>query len=134
MPIKGLNTYSAIILAGGTLDRKIIGPSPPLNKHPVALVDGSGYALTQTTKQLRRIPEISSIYVVIDTPKEIVPPMASADHWEWIIVEPQDSVIGTLSEALQKIKNQNLIIIPITPLLLSAFHLGNGSDSANRSS
>ena len=116
MPIKGLNTYSAIILAGGTLDHKIIGPSPPLNKHPVALVDGSGYALTQTTKRLRQVPEISSIYVVIDTPKEIVPPMASADHWEWIIVEPQDSVIGTLSEALQKIKNQNLIIIPITTL------------------
>lgn len=110
------NSYSVLILAGGRLNHKIIGPAPSLNQHPVALVDGSGYALIHTAQRLRANNEPSTIYVVTDTLIKDTPPMACSSYWEWIVIEPQDSIIGTLMRALEQITDENLLVIPITTL------------------
>ena len=107
---------TGIVLAGGSLAGKWLGPSFPLTHHPAELADGSGFALDHITNRLQKQPEIDSIIVVVDAPLPTFRPMRQSHLWQWLPIPAQASVLASLEVALESIASEQVLVQPITTL------------------
>lgn len=107
---------TALVLAGGSLSGKRIGPSPPLSAHPACLADGSGLALDRIAARLSNLPGLDALQVVIDAPMPSLRPMRQRRPWQWRPIAPQPSVLASLEAALQQGASPQVLVLPVTTL------------------
>jgi len=111
-----VTSITALVLAGGSLAGKRLGPSPPLSAHPAELADGSGLALDHICQRLRHQPEVGCIRVVVDAPWCAMRPMRHQPHWQWLTIPPQANVLASLAVALEAVSSDQVLLQPITTL------------------
>lgn len=111
-----MTSITALVLAGGSLAGKRLGPSPPLSAHPAELADGSGLALDHICQRSRHQPEVGCIRVVVDAPWCALRPMRHQPHWQWFTILPQANVLASLAVALEAVSSDQVLLQPITTL------------------
>ena len=107
---------TALVLAGGSLAAKSLGPSPLLSRSPVELPDGSGFALDHIRERLQNTPEINALMVVVDADHPQPRAMRGSHQWHWLPIPAQPSVVASLEAALAFISTEQVLIQPITTL------------------
>lgn len=107
---------TALVLAGGSLAGKNIGPTQPLNLDPAALADGSGLALDHIVNRLLSQNLIGPIQVVVDAPKPHDRPWRYQRQWQWLPIPPQTSILASLEAALHAVSTPQVLVHPITTL------------------
>ncbi len=105
-----------MVLAGGSLASKTLGPSPLLSRSPVELPDGSGFALDHIRERLHNAPGINTLMVVVDADHPQTRPMRGRQQWKWLAIPAQPSVVASLETALAVINTEQVLIQPITTL------------------
>ena len=107
---------TALVLAGGSLAGKTLGPSPLLSRSPAELPDGSGYALDHIRERLHNAPAIIALMVVVDADPPQARPMRERQQWQWLAIPAQPSVVASLEAALASITTEQVLVQPITTL------------------
>ena len=107
---------TVLILAGGSLAQKQLGPAPALSEHPADLPDGSGLARARIAKHYKDQGEGLVIRLLCD--RTLGPPRAHrSDGWiEPLLIAPQTAVIDSVRAALNQIHTPWLLLVPITTL------------------
>jgi len=111
-----VNSTTALVLAGGSLAGKTLGPSPLLSGTPVELPDGSGFALDHIRERLRNTPQINTLMVAVDGDNPPTRPMREGHQWQWLPIPAQPSVVASLEAALAFTTTEQVLIQPITTL------------------
>ena len=104
-----------LIMAGGSLNNKQIGPLPSLNNNPANLADGSGLARGRIHQHFHGIDGVKQ-YLLSDQSSTPIRPHLCDSGLEKLLIEPQSDVIGSLKKALPKIETPWLMLQPITSL------------------
>ena len=104
-----------LIMAGGSLNNKQIGPLPSLNTNPADLADGSGLARGRIYQHFHRIDGVKQCLLSDQSSTPIRPHLCDSSL-EKLLIEPQSDVIGSLKQALPKIETPWLMLQPITTL------------------
>ena len=107
---------TVLILAGGSLSEKQLGPAPCLNSQPADLADGSGLARDRIIRHYRRQSEHLQIRLLIDRGAQTPRPHLSDGLMEPLCIDPQPSVIESVRTALEQIATPWLLLIPVTTL------------------
>ena len=105
-----------LVLAGGSLAGKTLGPSPLLNQQPAELPDGSGLALDHIGERLANQTDLHSLMVVVDANHPPLRPIRHSNKWHWLSISPQASVLASLEAALESVTTDQVLIQPITTL------------------
>ena len=105
-----------LVLAGGSLAGKTLGPSPLLNQQPAELPDGSGLALDHIAERFAGQTDLHALMVVVDVNHPPLRPMRYRDQWQWLGIPPQASVLASLEAALASVTTDQVLIQPITTL------------------
>ena len=105
-----------LVLAGGSLAGKTLGPSPLLNQQPAELPDGSGLALDHIGERLANQTDLHSLMVVVDANHPPLRPIRHSNKWHWVSISPQASVLASLEAALESVTTDQVLIQPITTL------------------
>lgn len=111
-----MTSTTALVLAGGSLAGKTLGPSPLLSRSPVELPDGSGYALDHIRERLHNAPAINALMVVVDADHPQPRPIRERQQWQWLAIPAQPSVVASLEAALAVISTEQVLVQPITTL------------------
>ncbi len=111
-----MTSTTALVLAGGSLAGKTLGPSPLLSRTPVDLPDGSGFALDHIRERLHNTPWINTLMVVVDADHPQLRPMRGHHQWQWLAIPAQPSVVASLETTLAFIRTEQVLIQPITTL------------------
>ncbi|WP_250396970.1 hypothetical protein [Synechococcus sp. MU1651] len=111
-----MTSTTALVLAGGSLAGKTLGPSPLLSRSPAELPDGSGYALDHIRERLHNAPAIIALMVVVDADPPQARPMRERQQWQWLAIPAQPSVVASLEAALASITTEQVLVQPITTL------------------
>ena len=107
---------TVLILAGGSLSRKQLGPAPCLNSQPADLADGSGLARDRIIRHYRSQSEDLQIRLLIDQGTLTPRPHLSDGLIQPLCIAPQPSVIDSVRVALEQIETAWLLLIPVTTL------------------
>ena len=107
---------TALVLAGGSLAGKTLGPSPLLSLSPAELPDGSGFALDHIRERLQNAPLVSALMVVVNDDHPQSRPMRERHQWQWLTIPSQRSVVASLEAALAFISTEHVLVLPITTL------------------
>lgn len=107
---------TVIILAGGTLADKSLGPAPPLWLHPLLLPAGSNLAIDAIRNFYEAGPLPVSLLVVIDELPPTTVPLRRFDKKQLLQITPQPHIMGTLKKALAVVETPWVLINPITTL------------------
>ena len=110
-----MTSTTVLVLAGGSLADKSLGPSPLLSRSPAELPDGSGFALERIRERLHNAPKIKTLMVVVNTNNAQPRPMRRGPQWEWPAI-PQPNVVASLEAALSFVRTEQVLIQPITTL------------------
>ena len=111
-----MTATTALVLAGGSLAGKILGPSPLLSCCPVELPDGSGFALDHIRERLQNAPAIRTLMVVVDAEHPQPRAMRERHQWHWLTIPAQRSVVASLEAVLAFISTEQVLVQPITTL------------------
>ncbi|QNJ18441.1 hypothetical protein SynA1825c_00098 [Synechococcus sp. A18-25c] len=111
-----MTSTTALVLAGGSLAGKTLGPSPLLSRSPAELPDGSGFALDHIRERLNNAPSITSLMVVVDADQPHARPMRGRQQWQCLTIPAQPSVLASLEAALAVISTEQVLVQPITTL------------------
>ena len=111
-----MTSTTALVLAGGSLADKTLGPSPLLSRNPVELPDGSGFALDHIRERFCNSQAINTLMVVVDADHPPPRPMRERQQWQWLAIPAQPSVVESLEAALEFISTEEVLIQPITTL------------------
>ena len=111
-----MTSTTVLVLAGGSLADKSLGPSPLLSRSPAELPDGSGFALERIRERLHNAPKIKTLMVVVNTNNAQPRPMRRGPQWEWLAIPPQPNVVASLEAALSFVRTEQVLIQPITTL------------------
>ena len=104
-----------LILAGGSLSTRQIGPIPSLNDNPVNLADGSGLARSRIHDHYQPLDGVK-LCLLSDQSDTIHRPHLCDSGLETLLIKPQPDVIASLREALPSIHTPWLLLQPITSL------------------
>lgn len=107
---------TVLVLAGGSLAGKTLGPAPPLWQHPLLLPAGSGLAVHQILRFYREGPLPVSIRLVVDEPPPAAVPLHGLEPELLQAITPQPHILGTLKAALATVTTPWVLINPITTL------------------
>ena len=107
---------TVLILAGGSLAQKQLGPAPALSAHPADLPDGAGLARARIAEHYRQQGQRLVIRLLCD--HKLGPPRPHrSDAWiEPLLIAPQAAVIDSVRAALDQIHTPWLLLVPITTL------------------
>lgn len=116
-----MNTFKSpqltiLVLAGGDFKGKRLGPTAPLWSHPLLLPAGSGLAIDLVRRFYEKSPVESIFKAVVDDSPPASVPIRSIKYEDLIHIAPQAHIIGTLRQALEKVKTPWVLINPITTL------------------
>ena len=106
---------TVLILAGGSLNKKQIGPIPSLNDNPADLADGSGLARGQIYQHFQPLDGVRLCLLSDQSSKPNRPHLCDS-CMKTLLIEPQTDVIASLKEALPHIKTPWILLQPITSL------------------
>ena len=107
---------TVLILAGGSLAQKQLGPAPALSAHPADLPDGTGLARARIAQHYQQKSEGLVIRLLCDH-KMGTPRPHRSDAWiEPLLITPQAAVIDSVRAALDQIQTPWLLLVPITTL------------------
>ena len=106
---------TVLILAGGSLSTRQIGPIPSLNDNPVNLADGSGLARSRIHDHYQPLDGVK-LCLLSDQSDTIHRPHLCDSGLETLLIKPQPDVIASLREALPSIHTPWLLLQPITSL------------------
>ena len=107
---------TVLVLAGGSLAGKTLGPAPPLWQHPLLLPAGSGLAVHQILRFYREGPLPVTIRLVVDEPPPEAVPLHGLEPDLLQAIAPQPHILGTLKAALATVTTPWVLINPITTL------------------
>ena len=105
-----------LVLAGGELASKQLGPAPPLHDHPLLLPSGCGLAIDAISTHYKKINSKFSILVIVDQPLPSHIPLRNQDKFKIHQIEPQANVLGSLRVSLNAVKTNWVLVNPITTL------------------
>ena len=107
---------TVLVLAGGDLAGKLLGPAPPQWHHPLLLPAGSGLAVDAIAGFYQRGPLPVELRVLVDAPPPVEVPLRGLSADELHLVPPQPHILGTLQAGLAAIHTPWVLINPITTL------------------
>ena len=107
---------SVIILAGGSLEDKALGPAKPLYNHPLLLSSGSELAIFYICNFYSRFVPKANIHIIIDQDMPIEFPINLDQEIKIKRVPKQSTVMGTLKKGIDFIQTPWVLINPITTL------------------
>ena len=106
---------TVLILAGGSLQDKQLGPAPALSSNPADLADGSGLARARLHQHFQSIPGLR-LRLLRDRNQPPLRPHRCDPQLPPLLIDGQASVIGSLRAALPLIDTPWLLLQPITSL------------------
>ena len=109
-------SLTVLILAGGSLGDKRLGPAPSLSDIPLDLADGSGLARQRSLDHYNDQPDPPRIALLRDSNQPSPRPHQADAGFDVITIPPQPSVIGSVRAALPEITTPWLLLQPITSL------------------
>ena len=109
-------SLTVLILAGGSLGDKRLGPAPSLSDVPLDLADGSGLARQRSLDHYNDQPDPPRIALLRDSNQPSPRPHQTDAGFQVITIPPQHSVIGSVRAALPEITTPWLLLQPITSL------------------
>jgi hypothetical protein len=107
---------TVMVLAGGDLASKQLGPAPPQWNHPLLLPAGSGLAIDAIAGFYQRGPLPVELRVLVDAPPPVEIPLRGLSANQLQLVPPQPHILGTLEAGLAAIHTPWVLINPITTL------------------
>ena len=106
---------TVLILAGGSLQTKQIGPIASLNDNPADLADGSRLARSRIHQHFQPLDGVR-VCLLTDQSNMVRRPHLCDSDLETLLIAPQLDVIASLTEALPHIHTPWLLLQPITSL------------------
>ena len=122
---------TVLVLAGGDLQSKRIGPAPAQHDHPLLLPAGSGLAIDVIRSFYEKSTHRIEIRALVDQPPPTEVPIRYREAIKIQVIPPQTSILGTLKVGLASVKSPWVLINPITtlpshhPELVSQIQVGN---------
>ena len=116
---------TVLVLAGGELASKRLGPASSVNNHPLLLPASSGLAIDSIAAFYEQAILDCSICAVIDQPLPSSVPLRNRAHFSIIEIEAQAHIVGSLRESLQLVRTDWVVINPITTLPSSFIELSS---------
>ena len=107
---------TVLILAGGTLRDKQLGPAPALSENPADLADGSGLARNRIAHHYLKQSAGVSIKLLCDQGPNQPRPNIGDELIKHLLITPQASVISSVRKALPQIHGSSVL----TPTLTNA--------------
>ena len=107
---------TVLVLAGGGLKNKRLGPAPPQHHHPMLLPAGSGLAVDAILRFYRQSPRAIALKVLVDQPPPLAVPLRHHKAMGIEAIPPQPSILGTLKLRLATVQTPWVLINPITTL------------------
>ena len=107
---------TVLILAGGSLGDKRLGPAPSLSDIPLDLADGSCLARQRSLAHYNDQTDPPRIALLRDSNQPSPRPHQMDAGFQLITIPPQPSVIGSVRAALPEITTPWLLLQPITSL------------------
>ena len=107
---------TVLVLAGGDLQNKRLGPAPPQHHHPMLLPAGSGLAVDAILRFYRQSPRAIALKVLVDQPPPLAVPLRHHKAMGIEAIPPQPSILGTLKVGLATVQTPWVLINPITTL------------------
>ncbi|MCP9942754.1 hypothetical protein KBY70_10175 [Cyanobium sp. ATX 6E8] len=107
---------TVLVLAGGSLAGKALGPAAPLWPHPLLLSAGSGLAIEVIQRFYATGPLPVMLRVVVDEPPPPAVPLRGLAAEQLLQVAPQAHIIGSLRAALAAVATPWVLVNPITTL------------------
>ena len=105
-----------VILAAGKISALNVGFGTPICDHPALYPAGSQLALHCIINHYQSKHNIKHFIVVIDKPLPESIPIRGFGDVDFQLIKPQDSIIDSLSSALEAINHQWVIVNPITTI------------------
>ena len=116
--------FTVLVLAGGDLSSKRLGPAAAQHNHPLLLSAGSGLAIDAISAFYKQTNPSCYIRAIIDQSLPLSVPLRNQEHFSICKINPQDNVLGSLRESLRTVKTSWVIINPITTLPSGRIELG----------
>lgn len=107
---------TALILAGGELSTKRLGPASPQHNHPLLLPAGSGLAIDVIAAFYEQMCPLCSVLAVVDQPLPESVPLRNQAPFSVYEIAPQANILGSIRASLMAVKTNWVIINPITTL------------------
>ena len=107
---------TVLVLAGGSLAGKALGPAAPLWPHPLLLSAGSGLAIEAIQRFYATGPLPVVLRVVVDEPPPAAVPLRGLAAEQLLQVAPQAHILGSLRAALAAVATPWVLVNPITTL------------------
>lgn len=107
---------TVLVLAGGSLAGKTLGPAPPLWQHPLLLPAGSGLAIEAIRRFYAEGLLPAKLQVVVDEPPPATIPLRGLAADALLHVHPHPHILGSLRAALATISTPWVQVNPITTL------------------
>ena len=115
-PAAAAPQLTVLVLAGGTLAGKALGPAPALHLHPLLLPAGSGLAIDQIQRHYSAGALPVELKVVVDEPPPTAVPLRGLAPGQLLCVPPQPHILGSLRAALTAVATPWVLVNPITTL------------------
>jgi len=107
---------TVLVLAGGSLAGKALGPAPPLWPHPLLLPAGSGLAIEAIRHFYAAGPLQLALRVVVDGAPPAAVPLRGLAAEQLLQVPAQPHILGSLRAALKAVTTPWVLVNPITTL------------------
>ncbi|MDA9638946.1 hypothetical protein N9S87_00505 [Synechococcus sp. AH-779-G23] len=105
-----------LVLAGGELASKRLGPAKPQHNHPLLLPAGSSLAIDTIAAFYKRADPKFSIVAVVDQLLPLAVHLRNSGHFSIYQIEAQPHILGSIKASLKTVKTDWVIINPITTL------------------
>ena len=105
-----------VILAAGRISSLNVGFGNPLSNHPALYSSGSQLAIHCIIDHYQVKHNLKRFVVVIDRPLPNNVPCRGFDEVEFKLIQPQNSIIDSLSTALEQIDSEWIVVNPITTI------------------
>jgi len=108
---------TVLVLAGGSLAGKTLGPAAPIWNHPLLLSAGSGLAIDAIRRfYFANGSRPVTLRVLVDAPLPEAMPVRTIDRQQILEISPQPHILGTLQAGLAAVTTPWVLINPITTL------------------
>lgn len=109
-------SLTVLVLAGGDLGNKRLGPTAPQWNHPLLLPAGSGLAIESIRDFYNQGPVQADLRVLIDRPAPPQVPVRQLSSKQLHLIKPQQTILETIQAGLANVKTPWVLINPITTL------------------
>lgn len=107
---------TVLVLAGGSLEEKSLGPAPPLWHHPMLLPAGSSLAIHQISRFYQAGPLSTELLVLLDSEPPPMFPIRGLESRQLFRIPPQSNILGSLRLGLAAVSTPWVLVNPITTL------------------